>query len=225
MRERWYPLTDSGYYAEDLTVTASTEWECCAEDISPYRGCVIGLQAVGRCALTDGTGAVLQRWETIPQQLTVPESAGRLYISNRHTENPDFYITVPADRVKKPNGLLFYRDFTGPAAPDGTALPVGIENALVIHRSTALDNWTFTAEITAVDHTEEIFFGSRITQPGSQQDAGQRAENIAQMERGGAADIDGNHDAGSGSNTGQGCHQGGKYDFTGGDFAVHRKSS
>lgn len=168
MNERWYPLTDAGYYAEDLTVEASTEWECCAPDVSAYRGCVIGLHAVsegtGCCALTDESGTVLQRWSTAPDTLMIPDNAGRLYISNHHTENPDFYITIPQDMVKRPNGLLFYEDFTD-AAPDGTALPVGIENALVIQKSTALDDWTLTAEITAVDHTEEVFFGSRLTQP------------------------------------------------------------
>ena len=168
MHERWYPLTDSGYYAGDLTVMPSTEWECCAADVSPYRGCTVEVHAVsdgtGFCALTDGSGAVLQRWSAVPETLALPDNAGRLYISNRHTENPDFYIAVPRGVRKAPNGLLFYEDFTAPDAPDGTPLPLGIDNALVIPRSTALDDWTFTAEITSADHTEEVFFGSRITQ-------------------------------------------------------------
>ena len=165
MNERWYPLTGPGYYTEGLTVTGSPEWECCAVEVSPYRGCTVGVHAVGCGALTDAAGTVLSRWEAIPAALTIPETAQRLYISNHHTENPDFYITVPAGMGKRPNGLLFYEDLTAAAAPDGTALPAGIENALVIPRSTALDDWTLTAELTAVDHTEEVFFGSRITQP------------------------------------------------------------
>jgi len=169
MYERWYPLTDAGYYTETLEVSPSVSSECCAVDVSAYRGRVIGLHAVpgaeACCALTDEDGAVLSRWSDAVDTLTIPENTGWLYISNDHVENPDFYLTVPADRVKRPNGLLFYEDFTNDAEPDGTALPVGNENALVIHKSTALDDWTFTAEVTAVDHTEEIFFGSRITQP------------------------------------------------------------
>ena len=167
MHERWYPLTQRGYYTADLTVTDSPEWECCAADVTAYRGCTVGVHTdgTGCCVLTDADGTVLQRWNAVPDTLPLPDNAGQLYISNRHTVQPDFYLTVPAARTVRPNGLLFWKDCTAPDTPDGTPLPMGIEHALVIPRSTALDSWTLTAEITAADHTEEVFFGSRITQP------------------------------------------------------------
>jgi len=184
-RERWYPLTYPGYYAADLSECPSLSYERCRLDVSALRGQVIGLQAVsgtqeGCCTLTDEVGKVLSQWDVPPKTLHIPDAAMHLYLSNDYAKNPDFYILVPEGAFKKPNGLLFYEDFTNaghldgndffgesPAAnctQDGLLLPTGIEHALVIHKSTALDNWSLTAEITAPTGMEVICLGTRITQ-------------------------------------------------------------
>ena len=122
--ERWYPLTYPGYYKEDLAGCPSARCERCRLDLSALQGQIIGLQAVSgtqesRCTLTDTAGKVLEQWETPPRTLRVPDAARYLYLSNDYAENPDFYILVPAGAFKKPNGLLFYEDFTNADALDG----------------------------------------------------------------------------------------------------------
>ena len=183
MKERWYPLTYPGYYTDTMDIIPSVSSECCVLDVSAYRSRIIEIHARtsgGYCILTDEAGAVLCRWNDAPVELVVPETAKRLYLSNEHTENPDFYLMVPSGAVKKPCGLLFYEDFTNASSLDGNdfvgllptdacsenglMLPMGIEHAVVINKSTAVDNWTLTAEVTLTDYTEEIFLGTRITQ-------------------------------------------------------------
>ena len=183
--ERWYPLTYPGHYTDTLDITDGLDWEHCALDVTAFRGCTLGISALcgddGRCVLTDSAGAVLGSWQDVPAELTIPETAGRLYLSNHHTRHADFYLTVPAGTLPKSNGLLFYEDFTRSSAPDkndfadctlhgacteqGLILSHGVENALVSSKSTAADRWTITAELTAREGTETVFFGTRITQP------------------------------------------------------------
>lgn len=183
--ERWYPLTYPGYYAADLAECPSLCCEHCRLDLSALGGLTIGLRAVcaepdSRCTLTDADGKVLEQWEMPPATLQVPDNAQYLYLCNDYQKNPDFYILVPMGARKKPNGLLFFEDFThgasldgndfigpSPAAdctPDGLVLPTGIEQALIIHKTCGLDDWSLTSEITAPEGTEVICLGTRITQ-------------------------------------------------------------
>lgn len=122
--EFWYPLTYPGGYTETLTEEPSSRHEYCALDVAAFRGRSIRLQLQYTgdffCALTDDDGALLSAWQTIPETLTVPENAQRLYLTNDHTACPDFYLTVPAGARPTPNGLLFSADFTGFPAHDET---------------------------------------------------------------------------------------------------------
>lgn len=56
--------------------------------------------------------------------------------------------------------------------------------------------------------------GGQTTQPGAKQQAGQGAEDISQMERGGAANGDGQPDPQRGAHKDQGSHQSGEDDFS-----------
>ena len=184
-RERWYPLTYPGYYAADLSQCPSLRCERCRLDVSALRGQVIGLQAVsgtqeGFCTLTDTAGKVLEQWNVPPKTLRIPDAAMYLYLSNDYAENPDFYILIPEGTFNKPNGLLFYEDFTngatlngndflgaspaGDCTCEGLVLPTSIDQALVIHKTAGLDDWCLTAEVTAPERTEAICLGTRITQ-------------------------------------------------------------
>ena len=182
--ERWYPLTDPGYYKKDLSEEQSVRCEHCRLDLRLLRGSRIFLNAVceegSACSLTDEGGEILAQWEQAPEELEVPATAKYLYLNNRYDKNSDFYLLVPSDRFKKPNGLLFFEEFTQGAymdgndffgespenerTPEGLLLPLGIENALVIHKSTAFDDWSLTAEISAPKGDAVVCLGSRITQ-------------------------------------------------------------
>jgi len=183
--ERWYPLTYPGFYKRDLSECPSLCYEHCRLDVSLLRGECIGLHAVSEeenafFSLTDEKGNILEQGETVPETIRIPETALHLYLNNYYAQNPDFYLSVPSAKFRKPNGFLFYEDFTNEAVLDandffgtipakdctrhGLLLPRGIENALVIHKSTALDDWCLTAEVTAPEGDEVICLGTRITQ-------------------------------------------------------------
>ncbi len=183
--EKWYPLTYPGYYGADLSVTPSVSCEHCRLELSRLRGQRIELQGIlngseGCCTLVDTEGEILEQWENMPEALLIPENALFLYLNNDYAKNSDFYISVPAGIFKKQNGFLFYEDFIRPASLDendffqalpkenstaeGFVLPLGIENAIVLNRSTALDDWSMTAEFTALQGTEAVCLGTRITQ-------------------------------------------------------------
>ena len=181
--EKWYPLTYPGYYGEDLEEFPSLCCEHCRLELSRFYGQTIGLQAVsgeGCCMLVGTDGKILERWKSAPETLLVPEEARYLYLNNNYDENSDFYILVPKDVSRKPTSLLFREDFTCGAVLDGNdfigaspaeqctaeglLLPLGIENALVLQKSTALDDWSMTAEFTAPLGTESVCLGTRITQ-------------------------------------------------------------
>lgn len=184
--EKWYPLTYPGYYGADRAETSSFEYEHCRLDLSRFRGKTVFLNAKAMeeddsfCTLTDDKGAVLEQWSTPPEKLFVPENALHLYLNNHYANNPDFHLLVPMKAGKKQNPLLFDEnfmmgstldgnDFLGacPAkdcTPQGLPLPIGMENAVVIHKATAFDDWCLTAEVTAPEGTEAICLGSRITQ-------------------------------------------------------------
>ncbi len=183
--EKWYPLTYPGYYAADLTVVPSVSCERCRLDLSRLRGQRIGLHVAsgeleGRCTLSDEDGRILEQWENPPETLLVPEDALFLYLNNDYSRNSDFFISVPKGIFKKQSGFLFYEDFIHHACLDGNdffgalpvanrtdeglVLPLGIENALVLNKSTALDDWSMTAEFTASQGTESVCLGTRITQ-------------------------------------------------------------
>ncbi len=182
--KRWYPLSYPGFYNAELEETPSLTHEHCRVDVSAFREERIFLHAVSEeecpCSLTDADGRIFKQWEASAEEITIPENALYLYLNNNYAKNPDFYLSVPEEKRKRENGLLFYEDFTDgclldgndfykeiPAescTPAGLILPVGIENALVIHKSTALDNWSLTAEVTAPNGDEAICLGTRITQ-------------------------------------------------------------
>ncbi|MBR2634587.1 MAG: SGNH/GDSL hydrolase family protein [Clostridia bacterium] len=182
--ERWYPLTYPGYYKKDLSEEKSVCFEHCRLDVTLFRGKEIGLSALwGEGAvstLTDESGRILLCWEKAPEKLLIPEEGKYLYLNNRYEENPDFYLLVPEGSFQKPNGLLFYEECTKGAywngndffgnvsekkrTSKGLLIPTGIENALVIHKSTAFDDWCLTAEVSAPKGDEAICLGTRITQ-------------------------------------------------------------
>lgn len=180
--QRWYPLTYPGYYKKDLTESPSIHYEHCRLDVRRLAGACVGIQAASEAedavsTLTDDKGNVLAQWETVPGTLEIPASACYLYLNNQYDKNPDFYLLLPPEKMQKPNGFLFYEDFTAPSGLDGNdflgelqiidrglLIPRGIENALVVHKSTALDDWCMTAEITAPNGDESICLGTRITQ-------------------------------------------------------------
>lgn len=183
--QRWYPLTYPGYYQKDLTEITSVHYEHCRLDVRRFAGACVGIQAASETegavsTLMDDKGNVLAQWETVPGILEIPPSACYLYLNNQYDKNADFYLLLPPEKMQKPNGFLFYEDFTAPSGLDGNdflgdfspsnvtdqglLIPHGIENALVIHKSTALDDWCLTAEITATKGDETICLGTRITQ-------------------------------------------------------------
>ena len=183
--QRWYPLTYPGYYQKDLTEILSVHYEHCRLDVRRFAGVCVDVQAASEMkgavsTLTDDKGNVLAQWETVPGTLEIPATACYLYLNNQYDINSDFYLLVPPEKMKKPNGFLFYEDFTTLAQWDGNdilgefspnnmthqglLIPRSIENALVIHKSTALDDWCLTAEITAPKGDEAICLGTRITQ-------------------------------------------------------------
>lgn len=180
--EKWYPLTYPGYFEKDLSEAASLRCERCRLELSRFRGQRIGFHASketqGYCTLTDGNGKVLEQWENAPETLLVPQNARFLYLNNDYAENSDFYVLVPSEGRKRPTALLFDEKFTCGEVPDGNdffdvfpectaeglVLPTGVENALVLNKSTALDDWSMTAEITAPLGTESVCLGTRITQ-------------------------------------------------------------
>lgn len=181
---RWYPLSYPGYYDKELNECPSLSHEHCRVDVSFFRGERIFLHMVSEadrpCSLVDADGTLLTQWEAAAEKILIPENALYLYLNNNYAKNPDFYLSLPEEKRKKQNGLLFYEDFTygsfldgndfygnfdtEKCTPKGLILPKGIENSLVIHKSTALDNWSLTAEVTAPDGNETIFLGTRITQ-------------------------------------------------------------
>lgn len=183
--KKWYPLTEPGSYASDLSVVPSVRYEHCRVELSRLRGKKIVLhvssgEGEGCCALADKDGKILEQWRTPPKELFVPDDARFLYLSNDYTQNSDFFLLVPEGTLNKKNGFLFYEDFIhldaldgndffgalpdAEATEDGLALPVGMENAWVLNRSTALDDWSMTAELTAPEGTEAVCLGTRITQ-------------------------------------------------------------
>lgn len=179
--EAWYPLTYPGYYEADRSVTLSCSHEHCRPDLSRFRGERIRLRASskkGCCTLTDEEGRILEQWDNPPEELLVPEQALYLYLNNDYARNSDFCIWIPAGLCKRPSALLFDEDFTGGAKldgndffgcvpecdSDGAVLPIGIENAFVLNKSTALDDWSMTAQIEVYDGTESVCLGTRITQ-------------------------------------------------------------
>lgn len=183
--ERFYPLTYPGYYTKELEKYSSLCYEHCRIDVSRFRGERIGIQASlngdDACILlTDEGGKILERWEEAPSEFLIPENALFLYLSNHYATNPDFFLNVPREKCKKQNGFLFYEDFTRPEEQDGNDflekpssdsfsdeglyLPTGIENAVVLHKTTALDDWCLTAEVIAPEGDEVICLGTRITQ-------------------------------------------------------------
>ena len=182
--QRWYPLTYPGYYQKDLTESSSQQYEHCRLDVRRFAGAQLEIQSVSQqtdavSTLTDDQGNVLAQWETVPKTLEIPVAACYLYLNNQYDKNPDFYLLVPSEKMKQPDGFLFCEDFTVPGLDgndfygeisseaitgQGILLPYGIENALVIHKSTALDDWCLTAEITAPKGDEAICLGTRITQ-------------------------------------------------------------
>ena len=180
--QRWYPLTYPGYYKKDLTESPSLHYEHCRLDVRHLAGACVGVQAASETAdavstITDEKGNVLAQWEFVPEILEIPASACYLYLNNQYDINSDFYLLLPPEKTEKPEGFLFCEDFTAPSALDGNdflgelqitdqglVIPHGIENAMVIHKSTALDDWCLTAEITAPDGDEAICLGTRITQ-------------------------------------------------------------
>ena len=178
-----YPLTYPGYYGEDLAEEPSLRSEHCRLELSRFRGKSIGLRAVseeGCCTLVGTDGKILEQWKNPPETLAVPEDARYLYLNNDYSRNSDFCILVPQDLCKKKNAFLFYENFTGGAdldandffgefsakdcSSEGLALPRGIENALVLNKSTALDDWSMTAEFTVNCETDSVCLGTRITQ-------------------------------------------------------------
>ena len=183
--QRWYPLTYPGYYKKDLTENPAVHYEHCRLDVRRLVGACVGIQVASEAedavsTLTDDKGNVLAQWETVPETLEIPASACYLYLNNQYDKNPNFFLLVPPEKMRKPNGFLFYEDFTAPSGLDGNdflgdflpqdatdqglLIPHGIENALVAHKSTALDDWCLTAEITAPNGDESICLGTRITQ-------------------------------------------------------------
>ncbi len=184
--QKWYPLTSPGYYTADQSVNSSVEYEHCRLDLSRFQGKTVFLSAKAEeedesvCTLTDEKGTVLETWRTPPEALAVPENAQYLYLNNHYVTNPDFYLLIPAEIGRGQNYLLFDENFIqgnfldgndffglSPAkdcTPEGLVLPLGIENALVLQKSTALDDWSMTAEITLPEGTESVCLGSRITQ-------------------------------------------------------------
>lgn len=183
--EKWFPLTYPGYYEADLSVVPSLCCEHCRLELSRFRGQTVGLHTAsgeknGYCSLVSRDGRILEQWKKAPETLFVPEEAKYLYLNNNYAENSDFYVQLPCGVRKKRTALLFDENFTCGAdldendffgdlsaedsAPGGLVLPLGIENALVLNRSTALDDWSMTAEFTAVDGTESVCLGTRITQ-------------------------------------------------------------
>jgi lysophospholipase L1-like esterase len=184
-REKWYPLTYPGIFTEVLEEAPSLCCEHCRLDLSRFRGETIGICAApgekgSVCTLTDKEGRILEQWKTPPETLPVPQDALYLYLNNNYAENPDFYILVPSAVDRKSNYLLFDENFCASEKLDGNdfmgdspgsactsqglVLPLGIENALVLQKSTALDDWCMTAEFYAPEGNETVFLGSRITQ-------------------------------------------------------------
>ena len=181
---RWYPLTYPGFYDGALGECPSLSHEHCRVDVTLFRGKRILLNAAWEkecpCTLTDASGTTLMQFEDAVEEIPIPENALYLYLNNNYAKKADFYLSIPAETQKKPNGLLFYEEFTDGAVlngndffgkcpaeeckPEGLLLPVGIENALVIHKSTALDRWSLTAEVTAPEGNEAICLGTRVTQ-------------------------------------------------------------
>ena len=183
--EKWYPLTYPGYYTADFTRVHSFRHECCRLDVTRFQGKTIGLQVYSEeaesvCTLTDTAGTVLSQWKNPPETLRIPENALHLYLNNDYASHSDFCILIPTRKGKNANGVLFDHDFTDGASLDGNdffgespvrncstkgfPLPVGIENALVLNTSAALDDWSLTAEITAEKGTEIVCLGTRSTQ-------------------------------------------------------------
>ncbi|MBE6713647.1 MAG: SGNH/GDSL hydrolase family protein [Ruminococcaceae bacterium] len=183
-RERWYPLTYPGFYGADLSEEISLRCERCRLELSHFREQTVDLHTSGEtegvCTLTDGDGNILKQWENPPETLLVPREASYLYLNNDYAANPDFYVLVPAGVRKKENAFLFDENFADGASLDGNdflgefpakhctseglVLPSGIENALVLNKSTALDDWCLTAECTAQSETDSVCLGTRITQ-------------------------------------------------------------
>ena len=180
--ERWYPLTQPGYYKADLNVEASLCCEHLRLELSRFRGKTVRFsvseEADGACTLLGEDGEILLQWENPPKELTVPKQALYLYLNNDYSKHSDFYVLIPSGCSKKPSPLLFDENFTCGAVPDGNdflaplppcgtegaVLSVGIENALVLNRSTALDDWCLTAECTVQSGADAVCLGTRITQ-------------------------------------------------------------
>lgn len=180
--KKWYPLTYPGYYDEKLIEVPSLYSEHCRLELSRFRGKSIGLCAVAEegCCTLVGDGKILEQWKNPPQTLVVPEEARYLYLNNAYDRNSDFCILVPQDFGEKENAFLFNENFTcgrdldandffgnfsaADCASEGLLLPLGIEDALVLNKSTALDDWSMTAEFTVNCETDSVCLGTRITQ-------------------------------------------------------------